>query len=58
MRTYYECGICDHLHPWGWDGDCRDDANRFTNEDVGDDAVILTMSERVDADASTQGAAP
>jgi hypothetical protein len=25
----YECGICDHVHPWDWDGDCRDDANRF-----------------------------
>ena len=56
---YYECGICDHLHPWEWDGDCRDDANRFTNEDVPFDAVIHSMSERVDADAlaSTQGAA-
>ena len=27
--TLYECGICDCYHPWSWDGDCRDDANRF-----------------------------
>lgn len=26
---FYECGICDHLHPTNWSGDCRDDANRF-----------------------------
>lgn len=26
---YYECGICGSLHPIAWNGDCRDDANRF-----------------------------
>jgi len=25
----YECGICGCLHPWEFDGDCRDDANRY-----------------------------
>lgn len=25
----YECGICDHVHLWGFTGDCRDDSNRF-----------------------------
>lgn len=25
----YECGICDHYHPWSFRGDCRDDRNRF-----------------------------
>ena len=25
----YECGICSCLHPWNWDGDCREDANRY-----------------------------
>lgn len=29
-RMFYECGICDHYHPADWDGDCREDANRFT----------------------------
>ncbi len=35
---YYECGICGHLHSVKWDGDCREDKNRFTMsqlEDVG-----------------------
>lgn len=27
--TFYECGICGSYHPATWDGDCRDDANRF-----------------------------
>lgn len=27
--TYYDCGICGEWHPADWDGDCRDDANRF-----------------------------
>lgn len=31
---YYECGICGHYHPLEWDGDCRDDANRFTIMEV------------------------
>lgn len=28
-RVLYECGICDCYHPWRWNGDCRDDANRY-----------------------------
>lgn len=27
--TGYECGICGCYHPADWDGDCRDDSNRF-----------------------------
>ena len=34
MYVIYECGICSCYHPWDWDGDCRDDANRYaTPED-------------------------
>lgn len=29
-RYFYECGGCDHYHPLGWAGDCRDDAQRYT----------------------------
>jgi hypothetical protein len=29
---YYDCGICGQIHPWNFDGDCRDDANRFNLE--------------------------
>lgn len=31
---YYLCGGCCHYHPKGWTGDCRDDANRFTQDDL------------------------
>ncbi len=40
MRTrrapaqYFRCGGCDHYHPLGWTGDCRDDSMRFTDEDL------------------------
>ena len=33
-QVFYECGICGHMHPTAWDGDCRDDANRFTNDEL------------------------
>jgi hypothetical protein len=52
---YYDCGICGHFHPWNWNGDCRDDANRLTYNDLdelhgGNGYVIRTMAERVAAD--------
>ena len=28
-----ECEICGSLHPWDFDGDCRDDSNRFDSEE-------------------------
>lgn len=31
VQVLYDCGICGALHPWGWDGDCRDNGNRFNN---------------------------
>lgn len=58
-HVIYECGICGCYHPWNWDGDCRDDANRYaTPEDyieaTGCDALFLevrSMDERVAADS-------
>ncbi len=29
IPRYYECDICSAIHPWDWDGDCREDAARF-----------------------------
>lgn len=29
---FYECDSCNEYHPSGFDGDCRDDANRYTRE--------------------------
>ncbi len=31
---YYECGICGHLHRVGFNGDCRQDDARFTNDQL------------------------
>jgi hypothetical protein len=31
---FYECGICGHYHPAEWNGDCREDSNRFTATDL------------------------
>lgn len=30
----YDCGICNQFHPVGWDGDCRDDNNRYPDEEA------------------------
>lgn len=32
----YQCGICDHWHRAAWNGDCRDDSERFDNDQVND----------------------
>ena len=57
MLIIYECGICDQCHPWEWDGDCRDDANRFSvdeyleREGLTDGNIeVRSMNERVEAD--------
>jgi hypothetical protein len=57
-RAVYDCEICGHFHPWNWNGDCRDNENRFS--DPGEYAArlgvpvksikVLTMNQRVDAD--------
>ncbi len=31
---YYTCGICDHYHLTGFAGDCRDDSERFTADQL------------------------
>ena len=64
-RTFYECGICSCLHPWDWDGDCRDDANRYLSysgappapgtREVGPFDEILSWEDRCEADAHRDG---
>lgn len=34
MKLFYNCGICDCYHPAEWNGDCRDDANRFAMDEL------------------------
>lgn len=53
---YYECEICGHNHPWEWNGDCRDDAYRFTDEQLDkmhglNGYEIRTWEERLVEDA-------
>lgn len=52
MRYFYECGICGHVHPCCFAGDCRDDTNRFTVAEIeaqyGDRATIVEMDEADD----------
>jgi hypothetical protein len=31
---YQECDWCGHYHPAGWDGDCKDDAERYSEEQL------------------------
>ena len=32
--VYYDCEICGYFHPINWNGDCRDDANRFSYDQL------------------------
>jgi hypothetical protein len=55
MPKYYECEICGGVHPWDWNGDCRDDANRFAIDELDEKHgalgfELLSMAERVAAD--------
>ena len=57
-HAIYECGICSCFHPWNWNGDCRNDANRYGSpEDYMErfhvsekDIEVFSMDERVEAD--------
>lgn len=57
-HVLYECGICSCYHPWTWDGDCRDNANRFGDPEeyaanLGIDPSLVdvrSMEERIAAD--------
>ena len=54
----YECGICGSYHPWDFDGDCRDNANRITSPEEyavklhvsAYDVEVRSMDDRVAAD--------
>lgn len=58
MNILYECGICECYHPWNWQGDCREDANRFGSpEEYAEakginvnDIEVRSMDDRCSAD--------
>ena len=47
---FYECSICEHYHPWAWNGDCRDDLNRYHEDDLPIGARVFSMDDRTAAD--------
>lgn len=61
MAMLYECDICGALHPWDWNSDCRDDANRYPDaEDYAERnkvdihcVEVRPMEDRLAADAGT-----
>src|SRR4030095_5419056 len=48
QQTYYECGICGAYHRWEFNGDCRQDSERF--DDIPDNADLRSWDERCEAD--------
>lgn len=65
MATYilYSCEICGAFHPWTWDGDCRDDANRYDSDEdyiernnlpTCEEIEVRDISERAISDAGLQ----
>ena len=38
---FIECGCCGHFHPIEFQGDCRDDSNRFNFMDLEEMGVNL-----------------
>jgi hypothetical protein len=50
IRKFYECEICGAIHPWEWDGDCRDDSARYALDNLEPTDELYTMADRVTAD--------
>ncbi len=63
QHILYECDICGSLHPWDWNGDCRDDENRYGDEadyaqahDISAYSVaVRSMEDRLYEDAHGDG---
>jgi len=47
LPTFFECGQCGHWHSTGlaWNVDCRDDAHRFTLEDLDEHYGVAGWNE-------------
>ena len=45
MNTYIECGCCGHYHRDDYFGECRDDAERFTLDQLPEGAMIRELVE-------------
>lgn len=48
QKAFFNCPICEQYHPKGFDGDCRDNQNRFSLsrlEDLGDWEEVFLEDE-------------
>lgn len=60
IHRLYECGCCECYHPWDWDGDCREDAQRYGSPEEYAEAIgvsafeveVLSAEERAAADVN------
>ncbi len=51
-QQYYECGICDNYHYIEFNGDCRDDDERFQLDEIPLDAEIISWEEMQSREAT------
>ncbi len=54
--VFYECGCCGHYHQEGFVGDCREDSQRFTlneleeDRDGGTPIKIIDLEQQMEVD--------
>ena len=53
--VYVECGCCEHYHRASYHGDCRNDSERFTADDLPSGAEIVTLEDQVDNENNPKG---
>jgi len=41
VNTFIECGCCGHYHREDFRGDCREDSERYTVDQLPDDAELI-----------------
>lgn len=45
VRTFVLCGCCGHYHRTDFEGDCREDSERYTADQIPPDAKIMEDEE-------------
>ena len=45
--NYIECGCCGQYHKIDYFGDCRNDIERFSLEDIPSSALIYSLEEQM-----------
>ena len=48
--VFRECGCCGMFHPIDFEGDCRDDNNRFSLDELPDDYEIYSLEAQIEDD--------